>query len=104
MVSGKANNTYQEALEIKKLIQSSKIPNQITLVTSAFHMSRAIVLFEKQDIVVKPYPVDFKSSNLAFSKIIFNPLNWLPNTNSLNKTNYSLREIYGLIIYKWLKL
>ena len=65
-------------------------------------MKRAILIFESRCIKVFPYPVDFKTNNVSFKRIITNPLNWLPNPNSLNNTSIALKEIYGLLIYKLL--
>ena len=57
-------------------------------------MKRAILIFESRCIKVFPYPVDFKTNNVSFKRIITNPLNWLPNSNSLNNTSIALKEIY----------
>ena len=56
-VSSLVANTADEAVAIKKMSQGTKI----ILVTSAFHMPRAQMLFEKERFEVAPYPVDFKS-------------------------------------------
>ena len=60
------SNTFQEAKAIKKLL-NDEIPssqNKIILVTSAFHMHRAKRVFEREGIIVLPYPVDFKSNKI----------------------------------------
>ncbi len=102
IVSGNAKNTFEESKEIKKLIINSKISNNIILITSAFHMKRAKIIFEKEGIKVNPYSVDFRSENISLNRIIKNPLNWIPNSDSLNKTSIALKEIYGILIYKLL--
>ena len=102
IVTNYAKNTFEESKQIKSLILNSEISNDIILVTSAFHMKRAILIFKKRGIKVFPYPVDFKSDNINFKRKIKNPLNWVPNSNSLNKTSIALKEIYGLLIYKLL--
>ena len=102
IVSGNANNTFEESKQIKRLINNSKISNNIILITSAFHMKRAKIIFEKEGIKVNPYPVDFRSDNLSFYRIVKNPLSWIPNTDSLHKTSFALKEIYGILIYKFL--
>ena len=95
-------NTLQEAKEVKKLLNKKIIANsqRIILVTSAFHMKRAKKVFERQGISVQAYPVDFKSSKNSFSKIITNPLNWIPNSSDLNKSSFVIREILGRLFYK----
>ena len=102
IVTDYANNTFEEAKQIKNLILNSEISNGVILVTSTFHMKRAILIFQRRGIKVFPYPVDFKTNNTSFKRKITNPLNWLPNANSLNDTSIALKEIYGLLIYKFL--
>ena len=94
-------NTYQEAKAIKKLlIKEMETKNRkIILVTSAFHMKRAKIVFEREGFQVQPFPVDFKSSK-NWNSIFSNPLSWLPSANSLQKTSFAIREIIGQIIYR----
>ena len=94
-------NTKQEAKAIKQLLDK-KIPSKpkkIILVTSAFHMTRAKFIFEKEGISVQPFPVDFKS-NKSIKSIFINPVNWLPSSNNLFKTSLVIRELIGRIIYR----
>ena len=56
-VSELVANTADEAVAVKKMA----LGNNIILVTSAFHMPRAQMLFEKEGFEIVPYPVDFKS-------------------------------------------
>ena len=96
------SNTLQEAKAIKKLL-NDEIPSsqkKVILVTSAFHMNRAKRVFEKEGISVLPYPVDFRS-NKSFSTSLKNPLMWIPNSSSLNRSTSAIREIIGRIIYRF---
>ena len=95
------SNTLQEAKAIKKLL-NDEIPasqKKVILVTSAFHMNRAKRVFEREGVSVLPYPVDFRS-NKIFSPSLRNPLMWLPNSSSLNRSTIAIREIIGRIIYR----
>ena len=95
------SNTLQEAKAIKKLL-NDEIPSsqkKVILVTSASHMNRAKRVFEREGINVLPYPVDFRS-NKSFSTSLRNPLMWIPNSASLNKSTSAIREIIGRIIYR----
>ena len=95
------SNTLQEAKAIKKLL-NDEIPSsqkKVILVTSAFHMNRAKRVFEREGLSVLPYPVDFRS-NKSFSTSLRNPLMWVPNSSSLNKSSIAIREIIGRIIYR----
>ncbi len=62
-------------------------------------MKRAKKVFERQGIIVQPYPVDFKTNkNIKSSKLSI--FNFLPNADSLNKSSLAIREIIGRIIYR----
>ncbi len=94
-------NTLQEAKAVKKILnnETSSSKKEVILVTSAFHMKRAKKVFEKEGIVVQPFPVDFKS-NKKLSSTLRNPLNWLPSSSSLNSNSLAIREFIGRIIYR----
>ena len=94
-------NTLQEAKAVKKILNNeiSSSRKEIILVTSAFHMKRAKKVFEREGIVVLPYPVDFKSSK-SLSSSLRNPLKWVPSSSSLSRNSSAIREIIGRIIYK----
>ena len=94
-VSPLVANTADEAVAVKKMA----LGNKIILVTSAFHMPRAQMLFENEGLEVVPYPVDFKS--LTTDSVTF--MDYLPNGQSLAKTEMGMRELIGRLFY-WLKL
>ena len=94
-VSELVANTADEAIAVKKMA----LGNKIILVTSAFHMPRAQMLFEKEGFEVVPYPVDFKS--LTTDSLTF--MDYLPNGQSLAKTEMGMRELMGRLYY-WLLL
>ena len=101
--SGTAFNTYQEATQIKKLLNSNndlKVKQNILLVTSAFHMKRAKKVFEQKGFIVSPFPVDFKSRGKWTGSTLFDPTLWVPNADYLASSSAALREIIGRIIYK----
>ena len=94
-VSDLVTNTADEAAAVKKIA----LGNKIILVTSAFHMPRARMLFEKEGLEVVPYPVDFKS--LTANYVTF--MDYLPNAGSLAKTELGMRELMGRLFY-WIRL
>ena len=62
-------------------------------------MKRAKRIFEREGILVQPFPVDFKSyknPNISIS----NPLNWIPSASNLNKSSLAIREFIGRIVYR----
>ena len=93
-------NTFQEAKAIKKLL-NNEIPagqKKIILVTSAFHMNRAKRVFEREGIIVQPYPVDFRNNKINSS--LLNPLMWIPKSSSLDRSTFAMRELIGRFIYR----
>ena len=94
-------NTLHEAKAIKKLFNKEIVSSRkkIILVTSAFHMKRAIKVFEREGISVFPYPVDFKTDKSFFSALR-NPLRWAPNAIYFYESSKAIREIIGRIIYR----
>ncbi len=94
-------NTLQEAKAISKLLnnEETKSKNKIILVTSAFHMKRAKKLFEREGILVQPYPVDFRTSKSFFNSLK-NPTSFLPTANNLKSSSEAIREIIGRAIYR----
>ena len=94
-------NTYQEAKAVKELLKKTFTSkrNKIILITSAFHMKRAKKVFEREEIIVKPFPVDFVSKKNYITEFR-NPLNWVPNSKSLFNNSKAIREIIGRIVYR----
>ena len=60
LIEAEARNTAENASLTKRLVKPLKTENWI-LVTTAFHMPRAIGVFCKQDWSVIPYPVDHQT-------------------------------------------
>ena len=94
-------NTFQEAREVKKLLNNEINPNgnTIILVTSAYHMKRAKKVFEREGIIVQPYPVDFQTTD-KYNLLLTNPLKWFPSAESFTESSTAIREIIGRIIYR----
>lgn len=59
----RSRNTYENFVMIKPLLPEAA--GRYLLVTSAFHMPRAVGIARKQGINVIPYPVDYRSSKPA---------------------------------------
>lgn len=60
VLESRSLNTYENATLTKPLLPAS--PGRWLLVTSAFHMPRAMGVFRKQDIPVIAWPVDYRTS------------------------------------------
>ena len=93
--TSKASNTEQEAEGVAQLLGVGKSPAtpRILLVTSAYHMSRAEMLFRRAGLEVIPFPVDFQT------KLGITPRSFIPNGDTLKQTDAALHEIYGRVYY-----
>jgi uncharacterized SAM-binding protein YcdF (DUF218 family) len=65
------------------------------LVTSAFHMPRAMGLFRKAGLTVDPYPVDWRTR--GWSDLYTFQTDWM---TGLDLTNTAAHEWLGLIAYR----
>ena len=72
---------------------------RIILVTSAFHMRRAKMLFERQGFEVEPFPVDFQTSD----RPTLNILSFIPSAQALAKSETAMREGVGMLYYSIIK-
>ncbi len=88
-----SRNTHENALFTKAFLNKAGISNpQICLVTSAFHMLRANMIFQKVGFKTIPAPTDFKA-------VLASNLNWLPETNALQLSYLALHEYLGYLRY-----
>jgi len=102
VVTPRVTNTAEEALAVAKLLSGRlSAPRRregaprVLLVTSAFHMARARLLFERAGMSVIPFPVDFKvSAGGGLSVLAF-----LPSGGALGETEMAMREGYGRLWY-----
>ena len=88
-----ANNTEEESKAVRRLF--NKIDPKIILVTSAYHMSRSVYLFERQGFDVTPFPVDFQVDIRSTTLMDF-----LPDSKSLVLLDLSIREQLGRGFYR----
>lgn len=95
-VTGKVRNTAEEAIAVKELLAELERPNVI-LVTSAFHMNRAAMLFRNVDIKVQPFPVDFRATYYRELTLV----DFLPSAEGVENSELAMREMLGWGYY-WL--
>ncbi|MBS3914337.1 MAG: YdcF family protein [Bacteroidetes bacterium] len=91
-----SKNTWENAVESKKILEQLKC-NKILLITSAFHMPRAMQTFKKAGINPVPYNVQFYSNpnrGYIFSDYI------LPSSEALNRMDAFVKEWVGYLVYK----
>ncbi len=96
-------NTYENAVNVKKILDTKNIERRVLLVTSALHMPRSIAIFKRQGIDAIPAPTDFlvtegnlKEQDTWQGKL----LNLLPDTGRLGDTTRALKEYIGIGVYR----
>ena len=77
-LENQARNTAENVAFSKQLLQPSSGQNWL-LITTAFHMPRAVGLFCQQDWPVIPYPVDYQTTPSLLLKPGFNLLDHASN-------------------------
>ena len=94
LFENRSRNTFENAVFCGELIDGLKI-RKWGIVTSAFHMKRAIATFEKQnpEIVFEAIPVDFQTANSIY---------WGPGSmqGSINLWRIYIHETVGYWVYK----
>jgi len=98
LVTGKAQNTEEEAIAVRQVGRNWWVTGskpRIILVTSAFHMRRAEMLFRKSGFEVTPFPVDYQTSGNSG----ITPLSFLPSAHALARSEIAIREIIGFAYY-----
>ncbi len=101
LTTGRVMNTDAEARAVAELLADENDSHgapTVLLVTSAFHMRRAQLLFARAGVETNPFPVDFRADEGRVLTI----LDFLPDAESLHKTETALREFYGLLFYQLL--
>lgn len=89
-------NTTENARYVKELLHEHDFRRPV-LISSAFHLPRAVRQFKKAGIDVVPYPADYHT-NVTFR---FNPRQLVPTSQALNDLSLALKEYLGLLATKW---
>ncbi len=96
LVENQSRNSRENALFTKNLLDKTDPGARCLLITSAFHMPRAVGCFEKVGLKTTPFPVDFYGK----------PFRWRPShliepdELAFMKWNALIKEWIGLAVYK----
>ncbi len=93
-VIGEVGNTADEAAQLRRHAAAHGL-RRVVLVTSAWHLPRAVRQFRGAGVELVPFPVDYRS----MPNRLLPYMDWLPTANALEKTELALRECYGLAFY-----
>ena len=102
---GQARNTEEEAKTIVRMFECSTGGRRprVLLVTSAWHMKRARLMFEKYvpQLEVVPAPADFEATVRVANTRWFEVL--APKSEALMYNEYFFHEWLGYFGYRWLR-
>ncbi len=93
LIESKSRNTIENAVFSKLILQKAHLQPPYLLVTSDFHMRRALMIFKKAGYNVDPYPCNFGAELSSFN---FNDL--LPDGGVFDGWTTYLKEIVGYIV------
>lgn len=87
-------DTYENALRTKEAAKK-KGARDIILITSAFHIKRAMLIFGRHFTKIVPYPADYRVSRGKYTIISF-----LPNAEHFYHLAIAAKEYLGIMYYK----
>jgi uncharacterized SAM-binding protein YcdF (DUF218 family) len=95
-VEDKSNNTKDNAIYSKQILDSLHLKPPFLLITSAFHMPRATLLFNKTGVPVDPFPCNYTAGrgNFMFTDLI-------PTPSTLLGWETYLKETVAYYWYKY---
>jgi uncharacterized SAM-binding protein YcdF (DUF218 family) len=94
---GVSRNSYENAVNSKKICDSLDLKGPFLLISSAMHLPRAENSFIKQKLNIRSYPCDFMTRGVANN---FWEDYLLPSSLTLNNWDILIKELFGLVIYK----
>jgi len=94
LVENKSKNTLENARFSNELLKEKNLPPPYLLVTSSFHMRRALTTFKKAGLEVVPYPCDYR---MGLNPVEFD--DFVPKADALMAWNGYIKEVIGYIAY-----
>lgn len=95
LVTRFVDNTATEAVAVAALMKADG-QHRIILVTTSWHMPRAVYLFRRAGIDCQPFPVDFRLDRTRRLTL----LDFVPNAGAWQSTETALRELYGYAFHR----
>ena len=97
MIENNSKNTYENAVFTKQILDSMQFNGSILLVTSSFHMRRALAIFKKTGYKnMTPYITNKFTGERKFQ---FDYC-FIPNIEAVFSLNLILHEMAGYVTYK----
>ena len=97
-IENKTRNTYESAVEVKKMLDSLQVKAEdCLLITSAFHMRRSLACYRKANLDVEPFSTDF----YAQPRFFYPDVLLIPSVEAIVLWHKLFKEWIGLIAYKF---
>jgi uncharacterized SAM-binding protein YcdF (DUF218 family) len=87
-----SRNTWENARNVRRKYS----PKKVILVTSAYHMPRSVMCFERNGMFVIPAPTDYHIDR----NTPLNLMDFLPMMGVLDDTYRALHEYFGILYYR----
>jgi uncharacterized SAM-binding protein YcdF (DUF218 family) len=95
-IENESNNTRENAIFTRPLLDKNFPHGKFLLITSAFHMRRSLGCFKKAGITAIPYSTDLQSADRKF---VFDNM-FIPNISAIEVWQTGIHEVTGYLIYK----
>lgn len=94
LVEAKSRNTLENARFSAELLKQSGLKPPYMLVTSGFHMRRALMIFKRAGVEVTPYPCNFNTGNVGRPSL----LDMIPDFEATTWWNSTIKEEWGYMV------
>jgi uncharacterized SAM-binding protein YcdF (DUF218 family) len=95
IIEGHSRNTWENTRNVKEIVQEEPF----FLVTSAYHMERALREFAKIEANPIPAPTDFKARAEKY-----NIFSFLPDIQNFKHSELAAREYFGIVFYNFFSI
>ena len=95
LIENKSRTTYESAIEAKRMLEEKTTADKCLLITSAYHMRRALACFSKAGWSLDSFSTDFLSHHRKFTLDML-----IPNVDTLQAWTYLLKEWIGIVAYR----
>ena len=94
LIENRSRNSYENALFSKQLLDSAHLPPPYILITSGYHMRRALATYKKMGLDVVSYPCNYIAGKGKISIDDF-----IPSISNFGPWYYYIKELVGYAVY-----
>jgi len=95
IIEDESRNTHENAIFTSQILLSKYPAQNHLVITSGFHLRRALLCFDKTDLKVDGFATDFYSHKRSFALDII----LIPDPKSFSDWQIIIKEIFGMISY-----